>query len=385
MVSISLISPKTINDSASDIPILATPSSGLLLLGTILKDKGYNVKIYDESIKIPRYDRIDSDIILINSMSATINRAYEIADYFKEKKKRVYMGGIHVTFKPNEALKHCDKVVLGEGEKVIIDLIENKFKSKIIKGSPISVNKIIEYLSSFKNLKTLCFDEPNFTVNKTRTIELLDKMKEHSITPKYAWPSVSIDVANDDTLLKKCSDLSNFHFAIGIESINQKVLNSFNKKQTPKIIKNNIKKIKDFGIKVFGFFIFGTDYDKKEDFQKTVDFCKDAEIDFPTFSVLTPFVGTRIRKKLKKEGRILTNNWDYYDGTHVVIKPKTMTPLELQEGIVDAFHSFYSYKKIFNHFIRREWLYSLEVFYLRFLFKRIIKQNQEYRYFIEKQ
>jgi radical SAM superfamily enzyme YgiQ (UPF0313 family) len=93
-------------------------------------------------------------------------------------------------------------------------------------------------------------------------------MKENSITPKYAWPSVSIDVANDDVLLKLCSEVSSFHFAIGLESIDQKVLDSYNKRQTPEIIKNNIKKIKDYGIRVFGSFIFGADHDDKSVYKK---------------------------------------------------------------------------------------------------------------------
>jgi len=105
----------------------------------------------------------------------------------------------------------------------------------------VSTKRIIDYLSKFKRLKTLCFDEPNFTANKKRAIDILTQMKENSITPKYAWPSVSIDVADDDKLLKMCSEVSNFHFAIGLESVNQKVLDSYNKKQTPEIIKKNVK------------------------------------------------------------------------------------------------------------------------------------------------
>ncbi len=47
------------------------------------------------------------------------------------------LGGLHVTFKQEEALQHCDKVVLGEGENVILDLINDKFKKNVIQGSPV--------------------------------------------------------------------------------------------------------------------------------------------------------------------------------------------------------------------------------------------------------
>jgi len=433
--SIVLIAPKVKNKGASDISVITTPLSGILILGTMLRDKGYLVKIYDESFKIPNYENIDADYILITSMSATVNRAYEIGDLFKVKGSKVFMGGLHVTFKPDEALKYCDKVVLGEGENVIFNILNDKSRKTIVKGSPVldlnsipmpdyslvegmktaknvsvctsrgcpfnckfcslksmfgckyrvvSTKKIIDYLLGFKHLRTLCFDEPNFTVDKKRAIDILKQMKENSIKPKYAWPSVSIDVANDDKLLKWCSEVSNFHFAIGLESIDQKVLDSYNKKQTPEIIKKNIKKIKDYGIRVFGSFIFGADHDDKSVFDKTVDFCQEAEIDFPTFSALTPYVGTDIRKELESNDRIFSNNWDYYGGTHVLFYPKNMTPIELQEGIIGAYQNFYSNSKIINHLDHGEIFYGLETLYVKYLFKKIIRQNYGYLEYLEK-
>jgi hypothetical protein len=55
-----------------------------------------------------------------------------------------------------------------------------------------------------------------------------------------------------------------------------------------------------------------------------------------------------------------------------------MTPLELQEGIIDAYQSFYSNSKILKHFKRGEIFYGLETIYVKFLFKKIIRQNQGY-------
>ncbi len=435
MKSVVLIAPRAKNKCASDISVITTPLSGILILATMLRDKGYDVKVYDESFKMPNYSQVDADYVLITSMSATVNRAYEIADFFKKQNKKVILGGLHVTFKPQEALKHCDTVVLGEGENVLFDFFNGKKQRDIVKGTPVldldsipmpdytlveglknprnvsivtsrgcpfncrfcslkamfgrkyrtvSTKRIIDYLSTFKKLQTLCFDEPNFTADKKRAIDILKQMKENSITPKYAWPSVSIDVANDEELLKWCSEVSDFHFAIGLESINQKVLDAYNKKQTPEIIKKNIRKIKDYGIRIFGSFIFGSDHDDKTVFQKTVDFCQDSEIDFPTFSALTPYVGTDIRKELETQKRILNDNWDFYDGTHVLIKPKNMTPIELQNGIIDAYQSFYSGSKILNHIKNIELFYGLEILYVNFLFRKIIKQNKDYLEYLER-
>jgi len=427
--SVTLIAPRARNKCASDISVLTTPLSGILILATMLHRKAYSVKFFDESFRTPNYDHIDSDYILITSMSATANRAYDLADFFRKQGKKVFMGGLHASFKPEEALQHCDKVVVGEGENVLFDLMNENHKQTIVKGSKVmdlnsipmpdyslvaglrnpkivsvctsrgcpfnckfcslksmfgrqyrtvSTDRIIEYLKQFKNLKTLCFDEANFSADKNRAIEILTKMKENGIHPKRAWPSVTIDVAQSDKLLKLFTDVSQFHFSIGLESINQRVLDGYNKKQTPEILRKSLKKLQDYGIRVQGSFIFGSDYDDKSVFQKTVDFCHDAEVDFPTFSALTPYVGTDMRKEFEKNNRIFTNNWDYYDGAHVVFHPKNMTPYELQEGIISAYKNFYSNAKILHHIRRGEFFYGFETLYVKFLFKKIIRQNEDY-------
>lgn len=126
MKSVLLIAPRAKNKSASDISVIKTPLSGILILGTMLRDRGYSVKFFDESFKTPNYDNFDADYIFITTMSATVSRAYEIGDYFREKGKKVVMGGLHVTFTPDEALKHCNQVVLGEGEKVLFKLLKDQ-------------------------------------------------------------------------------------------------------------------------------------------------------------------------------------------------------------------------------------------------------------------
>ena len=49
-------------------------------------------------------------------------------------------------------------------------------------------------------------------------------------------------------------------------------------------------------------------------------------------SVLTPFPGTALYKKFKKQGRLLHEDWSKYDVTHVVFRPNKMTPEELEVG-----------------------------------------------------
>ena len=53
-------------------------------------------------------------------------------------------------------------------------------------------------------------------------------------------------------------------------------------------------------------------------------------------------------RHLDAAGRILTRNWEQYDGQHVVHLPKLMTPRELQEGHERAWKAVYSRRAIWK-------------------------------------
>ncbi len=99
-----------------------------LYLGTILRDEGHNVAIYNENIKeVNPSDLKDSDILGISVLTNTAPRSYQIAKDFRATtpKERVIIGGAHATSLPEEAAQYADHIVKGEGELVISDLVKN--------------------------------------------------------------------------------------------------------------------------------------------------------------------------------------------------------------------------------------------------------------------
>lgn len=407
------------------------PLSGLLILATILKNKGYSVRVIDETFKIPDYNKIENiDVVLISSMSATVKRAYSIADIFRSKGTKAVLGGIHVSFRPNEALEHCDQVVIGEAEEVIVDVVEGTSKSKIVNGvrsddlslypmpdyslvegmkknpdvigiatsrgcpftckfcslfplfgrkiRSVPTDTIIHFLSQFKTIKKLSFHDANFAICKGKAIELLQKMKDNEIFPRYSLALQSINAANNDTLLKLMAEVSDFHILIGFESIHQDTLDFYHKIQTPDMIKNIIKKIHDYDIKIMGNFVFGADTDDASIFQKIVDFCRYAEVDTPGFDCLTPFVGTELRTELEMQNRIFYNDWDLYDMQHAVFFPKKMSALQLQEGLLSAYENFYSTGSIIHQLKGLRFFQSVETLYTQKFIRARIKQNESY-------
>ncbi|MBI5233110.1 MAG: B12-binding domain-containing radical SAM protein [Deltaproteobacteria bacterium] len=110
---------------------MALPRLGTLLLGTKLKEKGYEVKSFVEAIAGIDFDYLlGADAVGISTITSTSIRSYEIAKLLKKTGIPVFMGGPHVTFMPEEALEHVDYVLRGEADDVILDFIEALEKGK---------------------------------------------------------------------------------------------------------------------------------------------------------------------------------------------------------------------------------------------------------------
>lgn len=100
------------------------PRLGSIILGTKLKEAGYDVDIFIEELGgIDLKSIVDNDVVGISTITSTTLRAYQIARELRGIGKTVIMGGSHPTFIPHEALEVSDIVVRGEADDIIVDLI----------------------------------------------------------------------------------------------------------------------------------------------------------------------------------------------------------------------------------------------------------------------
>jgi len=75
----------------------------------------HQVRIIDDRYQDVDFDT-DADLIGISILTPNAPRGYRIADEFRRRGKKVVMGGIHASVVPEEALQHCDAVVVGEAD-----------------------------------------------------------------------------------------------------------------------------------------------------------------------------------------------------------------------------------------------------------------------------
>ena len=100
------------------------PRLGALLLATIMRDRGYETRVFLEDLAPPDWSWIEnSDLLCISAITSTAQRSYAIADRYRKLGMPVIMGGAHPSFLPEEALAHADYVVRQEGDESLPELI----------------------------------------------------------------------------------------------------------------------------------------------------------------------------------------------------------------------------------------------------------------------
>lgn len=191
------------------------------------------------------------------------------------------------------------------------------------------------------------FYDDNFAANPAHTKELLRRIIASGLKPKWS-AQVRIDVARDAELLDLMKQAGCYTVYIGLESINPKTLRALNKGQTPEQIEEAIRTIHSYGINIHGMFIFGSDHDDLGTFRETVKFARRLEIASVQLMILVPLPGTPVFAQMEAEGRLLSRDWGYYDGHHVVFQPRGMSYLQLQKQTIKAMLRFYSLGGIFS-------------------------------------
>ena len=140
-----------------------------------------------------------------------------------------------------------------------------------------------------------------------------------------------------------------YRVALGLESIDQATLDSFDKSQTSATSCRRCTACTSYGIRCHGMFVLGADTDTEETVRATVDFALAHDIDTLMLNILTPAPGTRQFADMEAEGRIFERDWCLYDGQHVVFTPRHLRPADLQAEVLRGYARFYSLRRGLGH------------------------------------
>ncbi len=367
------------------------PPLGLAMVAALTPPE-VEVSLTDENVTAIDFQK-PTDLVGITALTATAQRAYDIADTFRARGVKVVLGGIHPSILPEEASQHADAVVIGEAEGIWPKLIEDFKANKLQKvyrqyerpslvslpiprrdlfaegayfvrntisttrGCPYScsfctvtsffghtyrcrpVEEILKEIETFNKKGLIAFVDDNIVGNLRFAKELFRAL----IPYKIKWVGqASVTIARDDELLKLAAASGCIDLFIGFETLSPANLVAVGKKfNVVDEYENVIRDVHSHGISIHGFFVLGLDEDDEGVFERTLHFAQKMRLESAQFAWPVPYPGTALCEFLDKAGRIVTKDWSQYESTPV-FEPKLMSRETLQKRRDWVWRKFYS-------------------------------------------
>jgi radical SAM superfamily enzyme YgiQ (UPF0313 family) len=342
------------------------------------------------------------DLVGLTGMGSGLVRAWQIADEFRRRGRRVVVGGIAASLaRPEWTLAHADSVVIGEAEElwpqVLADARCGKLRPVYRMGqppdiktlplprydlmnggrfgrwSPVQATRGCPFTCSFCSVTAffrrgyrkrpvaqvlrdvreakrirgsnyIAFIDDNIGVDWDYCRDLWEAL----VPEKIIWMSqCSLHIAERPDMLALARRSGCRLLSFGIESTDPDSLRSIDKTwNRPERYAEAIRTIRAHGIDVSTEMIIGLDEDDVSVFDRTHDFIMDNRISVPRVHILTPVPGTPLYDQMAAEGRIASQDFRRYSGGQVVFRPRRLDPAELQANYWELYERLFSWQAI---------------------------------------
>src|SRR2546426_1187031 len=338
------------------------PRLGSVLLATIMRAKGYDVRVYIEDIHpVDMNEVLSADLVAISAITSTAPQSYRLADQVRAAGAIAVIGGTHTSFLPDEGLEHADFVVRGEGEFAFQELVE-----AIQGGAGFEKIQNLSYLVGGRAVHNPERPKiPNLDVNPIPDYHLIAGWKPGGV--------VSIATSRGCPFsCTFCSVPGMYGHAFRTHSV-ARVLEELGVHKgnaytffADDIFTANKKRVKEL---LHG--MIARDLTPMWGAQVRTETVDDPELlqlmrDSNCFNVYVGFDSIYAQG----EKYVISRNWQFYDGHHVVHQPRRISPYELQMGAIKAMEKFYSWRGIAQKLLKRDLYYVT----IRYWGKKMIRQ-----------
>ncbi len=354
-----------------------------------------SIRFTDEMVSPVDMDS-DADIIALSFLTPAADHARELAEKFRQRGKYIVCGGMHTTIRPQEVSTWADTIFIGEADglwrRFISDFQAGQLKKTyrhtgfpalnrlapparslleryvypypspfptgiesvelsrgctsrcaycmvpVTQGAKFRNRPLEDVRSEFESIATtggiIFFTDNNLLGNKAFTRAALEILVDY----EKDWIGLLApeETAADPDMLELMvrSGLCGIYGTV-------KAITGTESSATLARRKQDLKRLRELGVIVIATFALGWDDHDTSVFDRTLEFCFDADLLVPEFIINTPFPGSRLFVRYAREKRLLTREWSKYTGNHAVFKPARMTCEQLEAGYHHCYDIFY--------------------------------------------
>lgn len=215
------------------------------------------------------------------------------------------------------------------------------------KRQPEKIVDEIEYLMKNYKFQEYYFDDDTFNIDINHTKAFCNEIKKRKLHIVWSFMGHTGNLTKEILTLLKEAGCEGIKF--GVETGDEKILQTLNKGTTIEKTKNVFKWCKELNIRTHAAFTLGLPGETKDTLKKSIDFLLELSPDTMQVSYTTPLPGTSLFQQASKMGWLKTLDFSKYDGNcSSVMETETISPSELE------YFYFQMFKKWRKHIFFRE-------------------------------
>ena len=348
-------------------------------------------EVSDQSIEKILTDR--PNLVAISALTASIDEAYRLSERLRVYRIPTVIGGLHASACPEEAEMFCDSVIVGRGESVWLQVLQDASTRTLQRRYVVPLNTMP--LWPMPRFDLLPETPARFTLQTQAGCPLacgfcgasrllsrfaekpVEQIREELAVIQRLMPRPLIELADDNTfagsrdvnplfdalqdagarwfteadwrigerpeILQRLASSGCQQVLMGIESLVFRYPGMGEKQAELNRIMNAVDAIQNAGVAVNGCFIIGADGETAQSLESLTEFLLNCSLAEIQITLQTPFPGTRLYRQLQVEGRLLPERgWSAYTLFDVTYQPDCMTVEDLESGFRNVLRRVFS-------------------------------------------
>jgi radical SAM superfamily enzyme YgiQ (UPF0313 family) len=192
--------------------------------------------------------------------------------------------------------------------------------------------RIVEELAGIEE-EYVFFADDESLIDAPRMTRLAQLIKEAGIKKRYFLYGRSDTIAKYPELLRIWRDVGLERVFVGLEFFRDEDLTYIRKKSTSKDNEQAVRILHNLGIDLYASFILRPEF-TTADFAALRNYCRQLELSYASFAVLTPLPGTDLYQEVRNQ--LITHNYDFFDFIHTLL-PTTLPLKDFYAAYYDLY------------------------------------------------